>query len=126
MATILLVDDNPLRASLRQSILERDHATVVRVTDAAEALCLLGAIDFADRLGLIVASHPIHGISGPEFVTELQSRIVGIPVLILSSHPEAPQEYSTLPGVFVSIATSPEDFRATVKGLLKGTHRQSA
>ena len=126
MATILLVDDNPLRASLRQSILERDDATVIRVSDAAEALCLLGAINIADRLGLIIASHPIHGISGPEFVTELQSRLSGIPVLVLSSQPDAPQEYSALPNVFVAVAASPDDLRSAVKGLLNGPHRQSA
>lgn len=126
MATILLVDDNPLRASLRQSILERDDATVIRVSDAAEALCLLGAINIADRLSLIIASHPIHGISGPEFVTELQSRLAGIPVLVLSSQSDAPQEYSALPHVFVAVAPSPDDLRSAVKSLLNGPHRQSA
>ena len=113
MATILLVDDNPLRASLRQSILERDDATVIRVSDAAEARCLLGASNIADRLG-------------PEFVTELQSRLAGIPILVLSSQPDAPQEYSSLPNVFVAVAPSPEDLRSAVKSLLNGPHRQSA
>ena len=54
METILLVDDNPLRASLRKSILEGSAPDVVRALDASEALCLVESPEFASGLALVI------------------------------------------------------------------------
>jgi len=51
MATILLVDSNPLQAHQRKSILERRFHEVQRVSDAAEAFCLVEQPEFAGHLG---------------------------------------------------------------------------
>ncbi len=55
MATILLVDDDPLQAFVRKSILERRFADVQRVADAAEAFCLIEQPRFAEKLALVVS-----------------------------------------------------------------------
>jgi CheY-like chemotaxis protein len=126
MATILLVDDNPLRASLRQSILERSVQDVVRVSDAAEALCLVELPEVASNLLLVIAGHPMYGIPGPEFVAELRARLPHVPVLVLSSSADASPEYSGIPRVHHTPANSPDELRTVVNRLLSGIERQSA
>jgi DNA-binding NtrC family response regulator len=77
------VESDPLQGFLSKSILERQFLDVVRVSDAAEALCLVEQPQFACRLGLVIASHPMQGIGGPAFVAELHSRLPNIPILVL-------------------------------------------
>jgi DNA-binding NtrC family response regulator len=93
MTTILLVDDDPLQAFLRKSILERRFSDVERVGDAAEALCLVEQPQFAGRLGLVISGLNMPGISGPAFVAELHERLPRVPVLVLSSGREMAADY---------------------------------
>lgn len=83
MATVLLVDDDPLQAGVRKSILERRFADVRRVGDAAEALCLVEEPQFAGNLGLVVSGNHHSGIGVPDFVAELHSRLPDLPVLVI-------------------------------------------
>jgi CheY-like chemotaxis protein len=126
METILLVDDNPLRASMRKSLFEGGDPEVVRALDAAEALCLVESREFARNLSLVVTGHVMSGISGPEFVAEFRSRMPDVPVLVLSSVPGAEREYLGIPGVAISEATSPEELRKLVRLLLSTGQRRSA
>ncbi len=64
MTTILIVDDDPLQASLMMSLLGRQFGNVCRVTDAAEALCLIEQPEFAGKLGLVISGHHTPGIGG--------------------------------------------------------------
>lgn len=90
MAKILLVDDDPLQAFARKSLLGKRFKDVERAADAAEALCLLEQPQFAAKLGLVISGLHLPGISGPEFVAELHSRQPGVPVIVLgNSHDEA-------------------------------------
>ncbi len=93
MATILLVDNDPLQASLRKTMLERRFHDVQRVGDAAEALCLVEQPQFADNLGLVISGLKMPGIGGPEFVAELHARLPKVPVLVLGSASEAVSDY---------------------------------
>jgi CheY-like chemotaxis protein len=93
MRTILLVEDDPLQALVRKSILEKQFP-VERVTDAAEALCLIEQRVFSDNLGLIISGHQSSGLGGPAFVAELQSRLPDIPVLVLGSAAESSADYA--------------------------------
>lgn len=120
METILLVDDNPLRASMRKSLFEGGVPEVVRATDAGEALCLVESPEFARNLALVVTGHVMSGISGPEFVAEFRSRMPEVPVLVLSTVPGAETEYIGIPGVAISETKSPEELRLLVR-LLVGT-----
>lgn len=94
MATILLVDDDPLQAYQRKSVLESRFTDVQRVGDAAEALCLVEQPQFADNLGLVISGHHMPGLGGPAFVAELHSRMPEVPVLVLGSGAEAPDDYA--------------------------------
>lgn len=126
METILLVDDNPLRAAMRQSLLEGNAPAVVRALDAAEALCLVESPEFAGRLALVITGHVMTGISGPEFVAEFRSRMPRIPVLVLSAVSDFEKEYLGIGGVYFSETRSPEDLRTLVGRLVRVGHRQTA
>jgi CheY-like chemotaxis protein len=126
METILLVDDNPLRASMRKSLLEGSAPEVVRALDASEALCLVESPEFASGLALVITGHVMTGISGPEFVAEFRSRMPEVPVLVLSAIPNAEKEYSGIPGVLVSQTTSPDELKKLVRGLIGLGQKQTA
>lgn len=93
MTNILIVDDDPLQASLMMSVLGRHFGNVRRVTDAAEALCLVEQPEFADDLGLVITGHHTPGIGGPAFVAELRSRKPDLPVLVLGAGGATPSDY---------------------------------
>lgn len=130
METILLVDDNPLRASLRQSILEGGGATaswaVVRALDASEALCLVESPEFVEGLALVITGNIMSGISGPEFVAELRNRMPRVPVLVLSSAASAEIEFQGIDGVFLAQTAVPDELRALVAGLAHQGQQRSA
>lgn len=88
MQTILLVDNDPLQAFFRKSLLERRFRNVLRVGDAAEALCLVEQVAFALSLGLVISQPNMPGIGGPEFVAELHERLPHVPVLVLGGWAE--------------------------------------
>jgi DNA-binding NtrC family response regulator len=118
MAIILLVDNDPLQAFQRKSILERRFQEVERVGDAAEALCLVEQPYFAGKLGLVISGLSMPGIGGPEFVAELHARLPKVPVLVLGSSSEAPGDYDT---GFVRFLTKPfalDDMVAAASNLL--------
>lgn len=93
MRTVLLVDNDALRASLRKSTLEQRFRDVYRVADAAEALCLMEQPLFAGNLGLVVTGLTLPGIGGAEFVAELHTRMPQIPVLVLGAASENEADY---------------------------------
>ena len=124
METILLVDDNPLRASLRKSLLEGGAPAVVRAIDASEALCMVESPEFAEGLALVVTGHVMSGISGPEFVGEFRSRMPDVPVLVLSAIPGPEKEYQGISSVFHSQSTSPDELRSVVKRILRSSPKE--
>jgi CheY-like chemotaxis protein len=83
MTKVLLVDDDPLQAHVRRSILGRHFPDVTRVADAAEAFILVEDPLFADKLGLVVVGLNRPGLGSPAFVAELTSRLPSVPVLVL-------------------------------------------
>ena len=126
MEAILLVDDNPLRAAMRQSLLEGGGPAVVRALDAGEALCMVESADFAQGLALVITGHVMTGISGPEFVAEFRSRMPEVPVLVLNAGPELEKEYQGIVGVYFSQTKSPDELRALVNRLVNVGQRQTA
>jgi len=94
MPTILLVDDDPLQASLYKSSLEIGFSEVLRVSDAAEALCLVEQAPFAAGLGLVIAGHLTSGIGRPALVAELRARMPDLPILVLGGAGETQADYA--------------------------------
>jgi DNA-binding NtrC family response regulator len=123
MATILLVDKDPLQAIQRKSILERRFNDVQRVRDAAEALCLVEQPQFAGNLGLVISGEHMQGIGigGPAFVAELHARLPKLPVLVLGVSSEAAGDY---PGGWVRFLAKPHASEEMLKmaAILLGQH----
>jgi len=94
MINILLVDDDPLQASLILSVLEERFGDIRRVFGAAEALCLIEQREFADNLRLVISGHHLPGMGGPAFVNELRSRSPNLPILVLGAIGETPEDYA--------------------------------
>jgi len=117
MATILLVDNDPLQAIQRKSLLERRFNDVRRVADAAEALCLVEQPEFVANLGLVISGDHMQGIGGPAFVAELHTRLPKLPVLVLGVSSDAADDY---PGGWVRFLAHPfaSDEMLKVAGLL--------
>lgn len=108
MTTILLVDDDPLQASLMLSVLGQRFGDVRRAIDAAEALCLIEQAEFTGTLGLVISGHHTPGIGGPGFVTELRSRMPDLPVLVLGTAGETAEDYAEARAVFLAKPFSAE------------------
>jgi CheY-like chemotaxis protein len=85
MTTLLLVDDDPLQARVRKSMLGRHFATIERASDVAEAFILVEDLAFAQQLGLVIVCLSRPGLGSPAFVAELTSRLPSVPVLVLGS-----------------------------------------
>lgn len=104
MLTVLLVDHDPLQASLRKSLLEKRFPDVRRVGDASEALCLVEQPQFAANLGLVVSGSHGPGMSGSEFVAELHTRMPALPVLVLGGDGQQAEDFA---GPFVTFLPRP-------------------
>lgn len=102
MTNILLVDDDALQASLMLSILGQRFGAVRRVTDAAEALCLIEQPEFTSSLQLVISGHQTLGIGGPAFVSELRARMPDLPILVLGLAGETPANYAEARAVFLA------------------------
>jgi CheY-like chemotaxis protein len=92
MATILLIDDDPLQAFVRMSALEKKFPSVQRVADPAEAFCMVEEPQFAGKLSLVIAD--THRPGSTELVAELRLRLPSVPVLVLGSSHEDPADYA--------------------------------
>lgn len=118
MATILLVDDDPLQASVRKTILERKFSDVKRVGNAAEALCLVEQPQFASNLGLVISGHRLSGIGGPDFVAELHTRLPYLPILVLGDNGESYRDSSGMQIRFLSRPVLADEMLATASQLM--------
>ena len=84
------------------SLLGQRFGDVRRVTDAAEALCLIEQPEFTSKLGLVISGHHKPGIGGPAFVSELRTRMPELPVLVLGTAGETPADYAATRAVFLA------------------------
>jgi DNA-binding NtrC family response regulator len=126
MATILIVDDDPLQASLLMSLLGRQFGNVCRVNDAAEALCLIEQPEFAGKLSLVITGHHLSGIGGPAFVAELHARKPDLPVLVLSGTGAQPADYMGEQVVFLPRPSGGDTMLAVTGQMLANRKRAVA
>lgn len=119
MPKILLVDDDPLQAFARKSLLGKRFKDVERAADAAEALCLLEQPQFAAAVGLVISGLHMPGMSGPAFVAELHARQPKVPVIVLGNSQDAADDYAS-EGVCFLPQTAPSEQVLSVASKLLG------
>ena len=118
MTSILLVDDDPLQASLILSVLEQRFGDIRRVTAAAAALCLIEQREFTDNLRLLISGHHLPGMGGPAFVNELHSRMPDLPVLVLGTAGATPADYAETHAALLAKPFSSEKMLALTRQML--------
>jgi DNA-binding NtrC family response regulator len=126
MKIILLVDDDPLQASFMLSLLGQNFGDVRRVTDAAEALCLIEQPDFAGRLGLVISAHHTLRIGGPAFVSEVRARKPNLPFLVLGAIGETAAEYAETDTVFLPTPFASERMLTLARQILADHEKAAA
>lgn len=123
MSTILLVDDDPLHASVRKAILERKFADVRRVNGAAEAFTLLEQTHIARDLQMIVTSDRLTEIDLASFLAELHLRIPEVPVLVICDKDRCEEKMSTYSIRFLKRPVSADDLLLAAHNLLNSFGR---
>jgi len=118
MTTILLVDDDPLQAHVRRSMLGRHFAAIQRAADAAEAFILVEDPRFAERLGLVIVGLNRPGLGSPAFVAELTARLPSVPVLVLGRSREEAAFYDGENVHFLPRTAPPEQVVALSRQLM--------
>jgi CheY-like chemotaxis protein len=98
LSQVLLVDDNALQLSLRESVLRTVGIQVSLATTAESALATLRVL--GDRIGVVVTDHLMPGCNGTELVRQIRAIDRWLPVIVLSGLAEAEPEYEGLDVVF--------------------------
>ena len=125
-ARILLVDDNHIQAATRRAILESCGREVFMAQQGQQALELLSDAENAKSIGLIITDHLMPVMSGPQFVSELRSRGITLPVVVLSGLPEAEVAYEGLDVAFRLKPFDPQSLIKLVQEMLGECMRRSA
>lgn len=114
LAQVLLIDDNPAQLRVRELVLRSAGVEVSVATTADSALALLRS-DAGKQVALVITDHIMPGASGAEFVRELRSAGVQIPVIVVSGAAEAAEEYQGMDVTFRMKPCAPEELIALVK-----------
>ncbi len=117
MSQLLLIDDNALQLSVRETVLRNAGFTVCVATTAESALATLRIL--GDRINLVITDHIMPGRNGVEFVRELRQENDWVPVIVLSGLPEAESEYEGLDVVFRQKPVPPPELIALVRSSIK-------
>lgn len=119
MPKILIVDEDPLHASVRKAILERKYSDVWRIADAAEALGLLEQRRIANDVQLVITSDQHSGIGLLGFISELNHRIPELPILVIGEYQESYSVLSAFPVEFLSRPVTSDDLLNSVSRMLR-------
>ncbi len=117
--TLLLIDDNPIQAATRQTILRRAGYGVIALLSPERALDQLRRQNFPDGIDMVITDHIMPGLNGAEFVTLLRTFAPHLPVLVISGMAEAQEEYKDLDVDFRVKPVLPEDLLSNVQAMLE-------
>jgi CheY-like chemotaxis protein len=115
-ATLLLIDDNPIQAATRQTILRRAGYHVIALLNPERALETFRAHEFPTPIDLIITDHLMLRTIAPT-----------LPVLVISGMADAEEEYRDLGVDFRLKPLLPDNLLATVHRLVEaGVSTQTA
>ncbi len=126
MSQVLLIDDNALQLSVRETVLRNAGFSVCVATTAESALASVRIL--GERISLVITDHIMPGGNGTEFVRRLRKENHWVPVIVLSGLPEAESEYEGLDVVFRQKPVPPLELIALVRANLEsnGGHQAGA
>jgi CheY-like chemotaxis protein len=116
--TILLIDDNAVQATTRQTILQRAGYAVISVLSPQEALQQIDHNNSPGAIDLVITDHLMPGMNGAAFVAELRKHFPALPVLVISGMEEAEAEYAGMNVLFRLKPLLPDNLLASVHSLI--------
>jgi CheY-like chemotaxis protein len=93
---VLLLDDNEIQLATRKTILRQAGHCVHASFNAEDALAVVRHPEKSLSLKLIITDHMMPGMRGDDFVREVRNSLPTVPILVISGHPEAGNDYDGL------------------------------
>jgi CheY-like chemotaxis protein len=118
-SAILLIDDNPIQAATRQTILRRAGYFVIVALNPGRALEQFQRKEFPAEISLVITDHIMPGMNGAQFVRELKKLRPDLPVMVISGLEEAEAEYEGMDVEFLVKPLSPDLMLAHLRLLLQ-------
>lgn len=116
MRQVLLVDDNPLQLSVRETVLRSAGFHVRIATTAESALTTVRVL--GSGIGVVITDHIMPDCSGAELVRQIRAENDWVPVIALSGMPEAIGEYEGLKVTFRQKPIPPPELIALVRAVM--------
>jgi CheY-like chemotaxis protein len=116
MATVLLVEDNPLIAMTAADMLTNIGHQVIEASSGERALDILAS---DQRIDLIMTDHLLPGINGLELARDARKLFPDLPILLATGYNEIP-EAQELGAHYLFKPYSEEQLAAEVGKLLAG------
>jgi CheY-like chemotaxis protein len=123
---VLLVDDNPVQAAIRQTILRRAGYFVIAVLNPMRALEQLQDHDFPSEISAIITDHIMPGMSGSRFVREVRKSRPQLPVVVITGMQEAEVEYAGMNVLFLQKPLAPDLLLSNLRDLLESRQQGAA
>jgi CheY-like chemotaxis protein len=114
LATVLLIDDNPVQLRAREAVLRKAGFDTYTATTQESALALLRS-KVPEAIGAIITDHIMPGSSGREFVRALRTTRPGVPVIVITGLAEAEDDYRGLDVTFRQKPCPPEELIALAR-----------
>ena len=118
MATVLLIDDNPIQLRAREGVLRSAGFQAHIATNAESALALMRTPAVTEQLGAIITDHVLNEESGVDFVRELRQLNREIPVIVVTGSADAESDYDGLNIIFRQKPCPPEELIGLIKCLI--------
>jgi CheY-like chemotaxis protein len=118
-SAILLIDDNPVQAATRQTILRRAGYFVIVALNPVRALEQFQRSEFPAEISVVITDHIMPGMNGAQFVRELRRMLPSLPVMVISGLEEAEVEYEGLDVQFLLKPLSPDLMLSHLRLLLQ-------
>ncbi len=111
---ILVVEDEPSIRGLIQRVLEQAGYAVRYASNGDDGLATVTEGDF----DLVISDVIMRGMSGPELAREIETRLPGTPVLLVSGYPGGPEEVNPQQVAFLAKPFTRETLLAKVREVL--------
>lgn len=125
-SALLLVDDNPIQAAARQSVLRRAGYFVIAALNPVRALEQLRNHDFPAEISAVITDHIMPGMTGSQFVREIRKSWPLLPVVVISGLEEAEAEYAGMNVLFLLKPLAPDLLLSNLRDLLSQEQQGAA
>jgi DNA-binding NtrC family response regulator len=122
----LLLDDNTAQLTVRELVLRKGEIESHVATRAQSALALLRSEPGREKIGVVITDHLMPDMDGVEFVRQLRTFNLEVPVIVISGLPDAEAEYADLNVIFRAKPCDPDDLISLVKSCIQPPKIQSA